>query len=221
MARMTLREAAERTSRSITTLRRYIRSGKLQAELRDGRYGPEYFVGEEELMAAGLDASAYVDDRDVDGQGDSRALARIVQDSVPLRLYQELQMKHEQLLVQYGMVRAAGLRAVETRERQAETERRLEAALRENSELRARLKHAPEPLTRRLREAELELEGKRLEIDALGEKVRALEMLTRNSITNETVERRFSALMEQARRVRKLSTPRVAPRDRGADEPDH
>ena len=32
MDRMTLREAAEKTSRSITTLRRYIRSGRLHAE---------------------------------------------------------------------------------------------------------------------------------------------------------------------------------------------
>ena len=32
MERMTLREAAQRTARSITTLRRYIRSGRLRAE---------------------------------------------------------------------------------------------------------------------------------------------------------------------------------------------
>ena len=32
MERMTLREAAGRTSRSVTTLRRYIRSGRLAAE---------------------------------------------------------------------------------------------------------------------------------------------------------------------------------------------
>jgi hypothetical protein len=44
MERMTLREAAARSSRSITTLRRYIRSGRLHAEKRYGRYGPEYYV---------------------------------------------------------------------------------------------------------------------------------------------------------------------------------
>jgi len=222
MARMTLREAAERTSRSITTLRRYIRGGRLQAELRDGRYGPEYFVEEEDLMAAGLDASADDDERDLEPLGQTRALARLVQDSVPLRLYQELQMKHEQLLVQYGMVRAAGLRGVEAREREAETERKLEAALRDLAELRRQLRQQPEALTRKLRETELELEGKRLEADALAEKVRTLEMLTRNSITNETVERRFSALMEQARRVRQLSTARpAAPAGQSADDGDH
>ena len=50
MDRMTLREAAERTSRSITTLRRYIRSGRLHAEKRYGRFGPEYFVAEADLL---------------------------------------------------------------------------------------------------------------------------------------------------------------------------
>jgi len=37
---MTLREAAERTDRSVTTLRRYIRNGRLRAEMREGRYDP-------------------------------------------------------------------------------------------------------------------------------------------------------------------------------------
>ena len=37
--------------------------------------------------------------------------------------------------------------------------------------------------------AELELEGRGLEIAALREKIRGLEMLTRNAVTNETIER--------------------------------
>ena len=35
------------------------------------------------------------------------------QETIPIRLFEDLQMKHEQLLVQYGMVRAGGLRAME------------------------------------------------------------------------------------------------------------
>ena len=54
---------------------------------------------------------------------------------------------------------------------------------------------------KRLREAELELEGRRLEIAALREKVRGLEMLTRNAVTSESIDRQFAALREQARRV--------------------
>ena len=54
MEPMTLREAARRTSRSITTLRRYIRSGRLQAEKRQGQFGPEYLVHEHQLAGAGL-----------------------------------------------------------------------------------------------------------------------------------------------------------------------
>ncbi len=39
METMTLREAAKRTSRSVTTLRRYIRNGRLAARKRPGRFG--------------------------------------------------------------------------------------------------------------------------------------------------------------------------------------
>ena len=41
---MTLRQAADRTGLSATTLRRYIKSGRLRARLIPGRYGPEYVV---------------------------------------------------------------------------------------------------------------------------------------------------------------------------------
>ena len=58
---MTLREAAERTSRSITTLRRYIRAGRLRAEKRHGRFGPEYYVSAAELIQAGLISNPVLD----------------------------------------------------------------------------------------------------------------------------------------------------------------
>jgi transposase len=50
MERLSLREAAERTARSVTTLRRYIRAGRLQAQKAPGRFGPEYFVTEEDQI---------------------------------------------------------------------------------------------------------------------------------------------------------------------------
>src|SRR4051794_29525634 len=114
MERWTLRDAAERTSRSITTLRRYIRTGRLRADKAHGRYGPEYLIDDEALAAAGLRAEPA-------HPAVSRAsLPSPVPDSgayevVPASLYLELQMKHEQLLVQYGMVRAGGLRLMELR----------------------------------------------------------------------------------------------------------
>ncbi len=218
---MTLREAADRTSRSITTLRRYIRNGKLDAELRDGRYGPEYFVSEDGLVAAGLHSPVTDDENaDADTPPETRALARLVQDSVPMRLYQELQMKHEQLLVQYGMVRSGGLRAMDLQARLDDSQRQLDAARAELVDLRQRLAREGAELERRLRETELELEGKRLENAALAAKVRGLEMLTRNAVTNETIDRRFDALMDQARRVNRLAATGTRPAER-TDPTDH
>jgi hypothetical protein len=230
MEPMSLREAAERTARSITTLRRYIRSGRLRAEKRHGRFGPEYFVASEELARAGFEP---------DGAGAERgatlalrgarnlspfagARASTPPDAVPLALYQELQMKHEQLLVQYGMVRAGGLRVLELRaelddhhKRAADAESALERARREHDRRTAEL-------TRNLREAQLELEGRRLEIDALQEKVRALEMLTRNAVTNETIDAQFRRLLEQAERVEALQEESASWRSSGPSEsPDH
>ena len=43
------------------------------------------------------------------------------------------------------------------------------------------------------------------QISALEEKVRALEMVTRNAVTNESVERQFSRVMDQTRRVDRLA----------------
>ena len=60
-------------------------------------------------------------------------------------------------------------------------------------------------LRKRLREAELELEGRRIEAAALREKVRGLGMLTRNSVTSEEIDRQFSDVMAQMRRVDRLT----------------
>jgi hypothetical protein len=210
---MTLREAAERTGRSITTLRRYIRSGRLHAEKRYGRFGPEYYVSEQDLTDAGLETEQRrVEPRlpepsnvphpavPADGRQDHGWLREIV----PLGLYQELQMKHEQLLVQYGMVRAGGLRAVETRGRFEEAKRTLARLRQQNERLRTRLESENERLRGELRSARLELEGKRLEVAALEEKTKALEMLSRNRVTDEAIDVQLRKLDEQQERIRSL-----------------
>jgi hypothetical protein len=194
MDRMNLRQAAERCTRSITTLRRYIRSGKLHAEKREGRFGPEYFVSEQDLAAAGLELSrekgstAIAHRRAAGAEYPAHA-------SVPLPLFQELQMKHEQLLVQYGMVRAGGLRVM-GQQSELETNKRELDALRTDRDR----------LQQQLQEALLELEGRSLEVEALQSKVRSLEMLSRNAVTNETIEKQFSQLADQTRRVEELSS---------------
>ena len=216
MERMSLREASARTSLSITTLRRYIRSGRLHAEKLQGRFGPEYFVSPRDLESAGVEP--------LDGPRatpetalalPAMALERAFRESVPLALFQELQMKHEQLLVQYGMMRAGGLRTLELQAELDARRAKAEEAARERSDLR-----------RRVREAALETEGLRIENAALREKVRALEMLTRNAVTSESIERQWERVVEQTRKVdRMLSAPDapLAPPASAASglEPEH
>jgi len=239
MEPMTLREAAVRSSRSVTTLRRYIRSGRLHAEKRSGRFGPEYFVTVRDLTDAGLDpengsrSSALAVPR---SGSDERPVSLSVQDryrsipeGVPLSLYQDLQMKHEQLLVQYGMVRAGGLRVMELQTELESRQRKLEDAELELKRLRERSGRESAELLKRLRAARHELEGRGLEIAALQEKVKALEMMTRNAVTNETIEKQFRQIRDQTRRVEEMNSrrkwtsderraPRRLPR---TSQPDH
>ena len=210
MKRMNLREAADRTLRSVTTLRRYLRSGRLKAEKIDGRYGPEYFVTERELRDAGL---LFDEDK---SSGEETALASPPADlpaanvpysreMVPLTLFQDLQMKHEQLLVQYGMVRAAGMRVMELQNQVLARTEEVQSLKSQIALSKARLHDASAPYRAQARKAELELKGRQLEIDALKEKVRGLEMLTRNAVTTETIERQFSDLLDQEEKVERHS----------------
>jgi hypothetical protein len=209
MERMTLREAAERTSRSVTTLRRYIRSGRLHAEKRYGRFGPEYFISEKALVDSGLKPVAEkppvaaIDPRgsSLPAEAGTIPVARLFGEVVPLVLYQDLQMKHDQLLVQYGMVRGGGLRLTEFHADLEEKQGELEIHRNRITEQRKEFKEESSQMRDKLRRAHLELQGKSLEIAALQEKVRALEMLTRNADTNAAIEKQFNELLEQARKV--------------------
>ncbi len=227
MDRLSLREAADRTGRSLTTLRRYIRAGRLHAEKLPGRYGPEYAVTEQDLLRAGLEpqASDAPEPAALSASG-SGSLERVLRESVPLALFQELQMKHEHLLVQYGMMRTGGLRSLELQACLEAREREVEELRSEIAHLRERHAREVTLLRKQLHEAALELEGRRLEIEALHEKVRGLELLTRNTITTEAIERQFSRVMEQMELVDRLGGPAprdLPPRPRPAPpaEPDH
>ena len=218
---MTLREAAGRTLRSVTTLRRYIRSGKLQAEKKRGRYGPEYFVTEGALAEAGLyvatgqDGGPPVREQALATAPDT--LGRALQETVPLTLHQELMMKHEQLLVQYGMMRVGGMRLLELRAELESRQQTIEESRAEISRLQRQLTTETSRRVRRVREAELQLESKRLQIATLKEKMRQLEMLTRNTVTTETIELQFAEVMKQMRRVDQLTAGPEDAATRSAD----
>ncbi len=215
METMTLREAAKYTSRSVTTLRRYIRNGRLAARKRPGRFGPEYFVSEPALSDARLEAQPPKNRGELARRpedGGRSATPATVEPTVPAFLFQELQMKHEQLLVQYGMVRVAGMRVLELRAELEAKQQDLDAGEARIRRLRARFQEETTRLKQLLRRVELEQEGRGLEIAALREKVKALESLTRKSVTNETIEKQFSEVMEQMRRVDCMSDRLDAPR---------
>lgn len=217
MERLTLRDAAERTSRSVTTLRRYIRSGRLRAEKTHGRYGPEYLIDDEALGAAGLRAESLAPTHAVTAPLQPYDAA--LREQVPASMYQELQMKHEQLLVQYGMVRAGGLRLMELRGQLEERERRLSLAEADGAVAKERAAREAGALRKRLRETELQLEGRSLEVAALREKLRTLERLQAPAPAGLPIERQIADMAEQRRRVERLQA-RIREADgRGANDP--
>jgi hypothetical protein len=139
-------------------------------------------------------------------------------------------MKHEQLLVQYGMVRVGGMRVLELRSELEAKRRELEASEARIARLRRKFRDETTRLKQLLRRVELEQQGRGLEVAALREKVRGLEMLTRNSATNATIEKQFSDVMEQMRRIDHLTGQPASspPKENGgpwppapADEMDH
>jgi hypothetical protein len=123
-------------------------------------------------------------------------------------MYDDLQMKHEQLLVQYGMVRAGGLRVMELQTELEARQRKLEDAEIELQRLRERHGRELAEFKKRLDAARHESEARSLEIAALHEKVKALEMMTRNAVTNETIEKQFRQILDQTRRVEEMKSRR-------------
>jgi hypothetical protein len=125
-------------------------------------------------------------------------------EGVPLTLFRELLMKHEQLLVQYGMVRAGGARLFEYK---ADAETRARDLTRARQALReAESRHRREilELKAQLRRSELALQDRDTRISDLESKVRTLELLTRNAVTTESIERRFLEVLEKEREVEDL-----------------
>ncbi len=195
---MTLRQAAEHTGLSATTLRRYIKSGRLRARLIPGRYGPEYVVTEDDLGAArlleGIDAGLEVTSSSTAHSG-LPVTATLGADAVPGLMYRELMMKHEQLLVQYGMLRVSGQQLYELRQ---EAERRAREAEEATAELsRIRDRHAREigELKARQRQAELTVAEKDEEVRQLRSQILRTEIAQRNAQTAQSIDSQFARVV--------------------------
>jgi hypothetical protein len=204
---LTLRQAAERTGMSATTLRRYIKGGRLRARLVPGRYGPEYGVELDELRHAGLWDGSSEPPAPPPGRGAIEAAPSpavtglivptppsppaVAAEGVPLTIFRELLMKHEQLLVQYGMLRVSGQQVHEVR-REAER-KALDAARVADEMVRIRDRHAKEIglLKARLRQAELLLAEREEEIGRLRQEIQRQEMAARNANRAGAIDAEF------------------------------
>jgi hypothetical protein len=134
------------------------------------------------------------------------ALTRAFREMVPVSLYHELQMKHEQLLVQYGAIRAYGSRLLELQDALEDKSREVETTRQDAARRQTLLAEENSQLRRKLRVAALELEGRRIEVAAFKEKVAALEMLTRNAVTSASIELQFSEVIRRARTVGRMES---------------
>jgi excisionase family DNA binding protein len=205
MNELTIREASQLIRRTSATIRRYIRSGRLRARMEAGKFGEEYRIRRDDLAALGFAPG------EAEGSGSAlpvpvrtAALDRINM-AVPVALYNELLMKHEQLLVQYGMIRAAGQKLLEYK---AEAEARMEDLRRAEERyqrLRDRAVQEIGLLRKRLRQAEAGIEERRLEITLMQEKMKRLELAAAGAATHEGLETRIGAIRDKERTIAELS----------------
>ena len=215
---LTIREASQLIRRTPATIRRYIRSGRLRAGKQVGKFGEEYRIRRDDLIALGFtpdEAEEQVSVALVPAHAIPRELAP---SSVPIVLYNELMMKHEQLLVQYGMIRAGGQKLLEYK---AEADSRIEDVRRAEERyqrLRSRAVQEIGVLRKRLRQAEAQIEERNIEITLMQEKLKRLEMAAAEAATHEGFETRIGEIREKVRTIAELSRAET-PVDPVGDDP--
>src|SRR5262249_40160635 len=159
---LTIREASRLIGRTPATVRRYIRSGRLKAEKEIGKFGEEYKIQRDDLLALGFPAEGELPVlREAAPVAAREAPPRELM--VPASLYNEVLLKHEQLLVQYGMVRAGGQKLFEYKAVAESREEELKSAEDRFQALRGRAVKEIQFLRRHLREAEIEVEERNIE----------------------------------------------------------
>lgn len=212
MKTLTIRQASEAMGRAPATIRRYIKSGRLPAEKEQGKFGEEFRIKTEDLQALGLvregsplhpaPESAALPVRWAPQESGERL--------VPRDLYSELVMKHERLLVQYGMIRAGGVKLLEARADLEMKDSLLAEREREIRDLKERSEKEIGFLQNHLRQAEIEIEDRNIEIALLQEKLRRVELAAASSEAVRSFDEEVRALREQD--VHAVDPAAVAPR---------
>jgi excisionase family DNA binding protein len=211
---LTIREASRLIGRTPATVRRYIRSGRLRAEKEIGKFGEEYKIRREDLLALGFSADGELPVRVVQELPEARAQApREVM--VPSSLYNELLLKHEQLLVQYGMIRAGGQKLLEYKAVAETKDDELQKAEDRYQSLRARAIKEIQFLRKHLREAELEVEERNIEITLLQEKIKRLEAAAAHAATDDGFDKNIVEIREKERDIARIEAEdsKGAPQD--------
>jgi excisionase family DNA binding protein len=216
---LTIREASRLIGRTPATVRRYIRSGRLRAEKETGKFGEEYKIRREDLLALGFTADGELPVHVVQelpavrGQSSGEVM-------VPCSLYNELLLKHEQLLVQYGMIRAGGQKLLEYKAVAETRDDELKKAEDRYQTLRSRAIKEIQFLRKHLREAEIEVEERNIEITLLQEKVKRLEAAAAHAAADEGFDKNMMEIRQKERDIAKIEAeePAVAPRFDSAED---
>jgi excisionase family DNA binding protein len=181
MTTLTIRQASEVVGRAPATIRRYIKSGRLPAAKDQGKFGEEFRIRMEDLQGLGLARAESPAPLSVAPSPNTELPVRWVpappaEAGIPRDLYAELVMKHERLLVQYGMVRASGVKLLEARADLEAKDSLLAEREREIREIKERSEREIGFLQSHLRQAEIEIEDRNIEIALLQDKLRRLEI---------------------------------------------
>lgn len=215
MKTLTIRQASEAIGRAPATIRRYIKSGRLPAEKEQGKFGVEFRIREEDLQSLGVVPGEALSVREPSvSPAPVRSLVEeISQRYVPRELYSEMVMKHERLLVQYGMIRAGGQKLMEYRAESEMKDSLLAEREKEIREIRERSGKEVEFLQNHLRQAEIEIEDRNIEISLLQEKVRRLEMAAAGAAAVRSFDEEVRSIREQEARVAEMDSRGPGPDD--------
>ena len=211
MTHLTIREASQLIGRTSATIRRYIRSGRLTAEKLPGKFGEEYRIRREDLLGLGFTpAEAPAPSTEALVRATSAA-PTVIAEGVPISLYNELLMKHEQILVQYGMIRAGGQKLLEYK---ADAEAKAAAIDREKERYQALRQKAVREigfLRKQLREMELRLEEQKIEIALLQDRGRRPESARPGPSMIDSFEGSLREIRDQEQAVAELVAEETRP----------
>jgi len=203
---LTIREASRLIGRTPATVRRYIRSGRLKAEKEIGKFGEEYKIRREDLQALGFSTDGGDLPVRVQPAVPAPREATPQELMVPASLYNELLAKHEQILVQYGMIRAGGQKLFEYKAVAEARDDELKKAEERYQTLRTRALKEIQFLRKHLREAEIEVEERNIEITLLQEKMKRLEAAAARAATVDSFDKTLVEIRQKEREIAQIES---------------